>query len=356
MLVGLAGPAAAGKTTVAEHLSQRHGYQILRIVDAGEPSADSSTFPDADALLDFVMSDNNWRRDFVVDELRTLAALDVLRRRPFFVLVYVDAPAGHRVRRAADASNSGRVELFDLIAADDARFHDLAVLNALSDLRVVNAAPSPAAFAADLAGYVDRAALAERCRPSWDTYFMHLAALAARRSNCMKRRVGCILVRDKRVIATGYNGTPRGVRNCNEGGCARCNVGTKCGVNLDTCLCLHAEENALLEAGRERVEGRYALDPSSQSSATLYCNTCPCLQCAKRLVQVGVREVVYSQAYGMDEATKMLLDEAGVKLRQYRAPETSDILLCEDSVTTPPPGLLSADSAFMDSLETLALN
>ena len=113
-----------------------------------------------------------------------------------------------------------------------------------------------------------------RLRPSWDSYFMHLADLAARRSNCMKRRVGCVLVRSGRVISTGYNGTPRGVTNCNEGGCSRCNLGEGSGQSLSSCLCLHAEvlspinsveyqENALLEAGRERVG----------MEAILYCNT-----------------------------------------------------------------------------------
>jgi dCMP deaminase len=93
---------------------------------------------------------------------------------------------------------------------------------------------------------------------------MRLANLAAQRSNCMKRSVGCVLVREKRVVSTGYNGTPRGMRNCNEGGCARCNAaGTRAGVALDTCLCIHAEENALLEAGRERI----------RDGSILYCNT-----------------------------------------------------------------------------------
>lgn len=105
----------------------------------------------------------------------------------------------------------------------------------------------------------------ERLRPSWDTYFMHLSDLAARRSNCMKRRVGCILVKDSRVVATGYNGTPRGLRNCNEGGCDRCNSNARCGTGLDRCLCMHAEENALLEAGRSRVD--------FGSDVVLYCNT-----------------------------------------------------------------------------------
>lgn len=79
----------------------------------------------------------------------------------------------------------------------------------------------------------------------------------------MKRRVGCVLVREKRVIATGYNGAPRGLKNCNEGGCGRCDSGVTGGVGLEACLCIHAEENALLEAGRERVGG----------GAVLYCDT-----------------------------------------------------------------------------------
>lgn len=131
----------------------------------------------------------------------------------------------------------------------------------------------------------------------------------------MKRRVGAILVRNKRILATGYiyilrvrlysyflcssyNGTPLGLTNCNEGGCARCNDSDK----RESCLCLHAEENALLEAGRERVQG-----------ATLYCNTlapkvltlhvtdiyrrCPCLTCTVKIVQTGVKEVVYNLSY-----------------------------------------------------------
>ncbi|KAJ1652227.1 Deoxycytidine monophosphate (dCMP) deaminase [Dispira simplex] len=153
---------------------------------------------------------------------------------------------------------------------------------------------------------------AERLRPSWDTYFMLLSELASHRSNCMKRRVGCILVKDNRIIATGYNGCPRGITNCIDGGCPRCNEATPCGKSLDHCLCLHAEENALLEAGRARVEG--------YGRCILYCNTCPCLGCAKKIVQVGVQEVVYSQAYGMDELSARLFQEAGIILRQHFPP------------------------------------
>lgn len=127
--------------------------------------------------------------------------------------------------------------------------------------------------------------LRDSLRPGWDNYFMLLASLASLRSNCMKRRVGAVLVRERRVVSTGYNGTPRGVVNCGEGGCGRCNgygdglssqeevAGTSqanvqaMGHGLNECLCLHAEENALLEAGRERVSG------GGVEGAILYCNT-----------------------------------------------------------------------------------
>lgn len=162
----------------------------------------------------------------------------------------------------------------------------------------------------------------ERLRPGWDTYFLKLCNLASFRSNCMKRRVGAVLVSSNRILATGYNGTPSGLTNCNQGGCARCNntltlpnSGTgssACGQNLDECLCLHAEENALLEAGRAKISG----GANGGEGATMYCNTCPCLRCAVKIIQTGIKKVVYQLEYSMDQRTKSLMKEAGVEIRQ----------------------------------------
>ena len=152
-------------------------------------------------------------------------------------------------------------------------------------------------------------------RPSWDEYFMQLANLASTRSNCMKRKVGCCIVSNNKVIATGYNGTPRHLLNCFIGGCKRCNVTSidttseepKNVHNLGTCYCLHAEENALLEAGNIRID----------KSCTLYCDTCPCITCTVKIVQSGVGEVVYSQSYNMDAESIAIFDSAGIKVRQF---------------------------------------
>lgn len=122
----------------------------------------------------------------------------------------------------------------------------------------------------------------------------------------MKRRVGAVLTQDKRIVATGYNGTPKGLTNCSEGGCKRCNSNNEL-QGFSECLCLHAEENALLEAGRNRIN----------SNSVLYCNTCPCLGCAIKIIQTGIGEVVYNQAYRVDESTLKLFNNANIILRRF---------------------------------------
>ena len=108
-------------------------------------------------------------------------------------------------------------------------------------------------------------------RPGWDKYFVQLAFHVAQRTNCMKRAVGCVLVKDKRIVSTGYNGTVVGMTNCGEGGCERCN--TLVQGELETCVCIHAEENAVIEAGRKEASG-----------STAYITTFPCTGCAKKLI------------------------------------------------------------------------
>ena len=126
----------------------------------------------------------------------------------------------------------------------------------------------------------------ELVRPSFDTYFMRMAELAASRSNCMKRGNGAVIAKDNRVVSTGYNGTAFGLRNCNEGGCKRCNDNVRQGIDLDKCLCLHAEESAVMEAGRKATMG-----------ATIYTTSFPCSLCAKMIIQGGIKRIVYVYDY-----------------------------------------------------------
>ena len=143
-------------------------------------------------------------------------------------------------------------------------------------------------------------------RPSWDRYFMDIAEVASRRSNCSRRRVAAVIVRDHRVISTGYNGTPRGVRNCCDGGCPRCASDVPSGTAISECLCSHGEENAIVQAAYNGI---------MLKGATLYTTFSPCLLCAKMIINAGIVEVVYHQHYTIDDVSMKLLNEAGVKVR-----------------------------------------
>ena len=143
-------------------------------------------------------------------------------------------------------------------------------------------------------------------RPSWDRYFMDIAHVAASRSNCSRRQVAAVVVRDKQIISTGYNGTPRGIKNCSEGGCPRCNSDVPSGEGLGQCLCSHAEENAIVQAAYNGI---------MLKGATLYTTFSPCLLCAKMIINAGIVEVVYHQHYTIDDVSTKLLHDAGVNVR-----------------------------------------
>ncbi|HZA43464.1 MAG TPA: dCMP deaminase family protein [Nitrososphaeraceae archaeon] len=146
-------------------------------------------------------------------------------------------------------------------------------------------------------------------RPDWDIYFMLQAEIAKLRSNCLTRQVGCVLVRENRQIATGYNGTPSGIRNCFEGGCLRCldrvNGKIESGADLERCLCMHAEANAILQCA---VFG----NTGSTRGSTLYSTYAPCLECSKMAVSVGVAKVVSLASYPEDGS--VLLTNARVSV------------------------------------------
>lgn len=370
MLIGVCGGICSGKKTVAQYLVEHHGFKHLYLEprrqdndssrdDGHAASSDSAgaqssasqgassgaptlttrsgqdpaasdtstwlasrphlegqahTFASPEALLDYVTL--RWQSRFVTTDIPTEAALDVFVRRPFFLLLSIDAPLTVRWRRfqqRARIAGGSDVTLEHFVSRSDSHLYDphggFQPLISRATVRLLNTSSSLAHLYATL-GKLD-IPNPDRLRPGWDTYFMALASLAAQRSNCMKRRVGCVLVgRERRVISTGYNGTPRGIRNCAEGGCPRCNNGNGSGVGLATCLCIHAEENALLEAGRERI----------RDGSVLYCDTCPCLTCSIKICQVGITEVVYAHGYSMDRETAAVFSQAGVKLRQFIPP------------------------------------
>ncbi len=148
-------------------------------------------------------------------------------------------------------------------------------------------------------------------RPSWDEYFMRLAYLVSTRSTCTRRHVGAVIVKDKRVLSTGYNGPPRGLAHCDVTGCIREELKVPSGERHELCRGLHAEQNAIIQAAVHGV---------SIKGATIYVTNHPCVVCAKMIINAHIEEIVYAEGYP-DELAELMLLESGIKVRQYSLPE-----------------------------------
>jgi dCMP deaminase len=144
-------------------------------------------------------------------------------------------------------------------------------------------------------------------RPSYDEYFMEMAHVVSKRSTCLRRKVGAILVKDKHILSTGYNGAPKGLKHCSEVGCLREQMGVPSGERHEICRGLHAEQNAIIQA---------AVFGVSIKDSILYCTNTPCVVCAKMLVNAGVKEIIYSGDYP-DGLAKRILNESQIKIRIF---------------------------------------
>ena len=142
-------------------------------------------------------------------------------------------------------------------------------------------------------------------RPDWNEYFMEMAVLTARRSTCLRRQVGAVIVKDRHIVATGYNGAPRGLKHCAErGGCIRESMNVPSGERHELCMALHAEQNAIIQA---------ATLGQSIEDATIYITHQPCVICAKMIINAGIRKIIVKEGYP-DQLSVDILAEAGLRI------------------------------------------
>lgn len=141
-------------------------------------------------------------------------------------------------------------------------------------------------------------------RPSWKEYFLKIARLVSERSTCLRRKVGAILVKDKRILATGYNGAPTGIPHCANTGCLREKLNVPSGERHELCRGLHAEQNALLQAANHGI---------SVNGSIMYVTTQPCIICAKMLINAGIKKIVITSGYP-DEKAENILKEAEINI------------------------------------------
>jgi dCMP deaminase len=329
MLIGLTGKNAAGKGEVAAYLRDRSFY-YLSLSDVLREELESKGIPvtrdtliiagndlrerfGADILAKLTLKKVDPNRNYIIDSIRNPAEVQALRSGGNFILISVDAPQElrfERIRKRARENDPQTYEEF--MEKEQAESHNLAAhkqsiedCQALADYTMVNDG-SLEHLHQKVSALISQL-LNNFQRPGWDEYFMSIAQVVASRSNCVKRKVAAIIVKDRRIISTGYNGTPRGTRNCNEGGCPRCNNLAASGTALDECLCSHGEENAITQA---------AYHGTSLKGTVLYSTFSPCLLCTKMIINAGITEVVYNHEYPLSQTAMALLKEAGVTLRK----------------------------------------
>jgi dCMP deaminase len=331
MIIGLTGRNGSGKTEVSEYLKsrgfeyqslsdeireeiRRRGREITReiLIEVGNELREKFG-PGilAERILHNLERDHN----YVIDSIRNPNEVEVLKRRKDFILLAVEADQPIRFERSRKRGRESAAQSLEQFVEEETRelesanpaSQQLHATRRRADLEVVNNGTLQ-----ELHAKLDELLpplMSQFMRPTWDEYFMSIAKVVATRSNCMKRKVAAIIVKDKRVISTGYNGTPRGARNCNEGGCPRCNSMAASGTALDECLCCHGEENAITQA---------AYHGTSLKGSTLYTTFAPCLLCTKMIINSGIAEVVYNQDYPLNERALSLLSECGVVLRRHK--------------------------------------
>lgn len=341
MIIGLTGRNASGKGLVAKRL-QKGGFRYLSLSDeirvelkakgmelSRENLIDEgrrlrTDFGDG-VLAQRIMQRITLFENYVVDSVRNPGEVKALRRMKNFYLLRVDAPIGIRYERLKKRARPGDSRGFDQFKADEERelvssdpaAQQLIATGEMADFVIKNDADIET-LNQHVVSVFQQASL-KTDRPDWDEYFMRIATVVALRANCVKRRTAAVVVKDRRVISTGYNGTPRGVTNCYEGGCPRCYSLAESGSSLGECRCSHAEENSIVQAAYHGV---------SLKDATMYTIFSPCLLCSKMIINSGIKEVVYLSEYPMASASARLLKDAGVLLRSMKLPEDSiDLVL-----------------------------
>ena len=330
MIIGLTGRNGSGKGEAVKFLQHKsfypyslsdvireevrvRGMEITRerLIEVGtELRSQGGTGVLAERVLDKIEADKN----YVIDSFRHPDEVKAFRLRPDFRLLLVDATSEVRFQRVRDRGRERDAttveEFMELESREEATVdwhgQQLVAVEEIADFTISNNG-SLGQLQDQLSDLLKRL-IRQVERPDWDEYFMKLAMVASLRSNCVKRKVAAVIVRDKRVISTGYNGTPRGTRNCFEGGCPRCNDLADSGTRLEECLCSHGEENAIIQAAYHGV---------SVKDGVLYTTFAPCLTCTKMIINAGIVEVVYNQDYPLNKTSFHLLQESGVKFRQY---------------------------------------
>ena len=331
MIIGLTGKNASGKGNLANYLQQK-GFcyyslsdvlrDIMKLRKIVITRQNLINFANnlrkkygPSILSDILIKKIDKNNNYVIDSIRNPEEIKALRKYGSFVLFNVVASSKIRFERIRKRNRPGdpktyqefiRLEKQELQSSDE---HNQQLLECSKLAEYVIKNNGSLEEFHNKIDIILKKLLMNNKRPTWDKYFIDIAKVIATRSNCMKRKVAAIVVKDKRIISTGYNGTPRGTKNCNEGGCPRCNNLSSSGKNLEECFCSHGEENAIVQAAYHGI---------SLKGSTLYTTHSPCLLCSKMIINSGIKEIVFNADYPMNQNALKLLKQTRIKLRKVK--------------------------------------
>ncbi len=331
MILGLTGKNGSGKTEVSEYLQKRgfeyhslsdeireeirrRGQEINRerLIEVGNELR--AKYGPA-VLVERILQTMERSRHYVIDSIRNPSEIDLLKSRADFTLLALEADPAIRFDRCRKRGRENAASTLEQFIEEEAR--ELSSDNPADQQLIATRQRADVVVNND--GTLEELhhrleevlvpLMSRFVRPTWDEYFMNIAKVVATRSNCMKRQVAAVIVKDRRIISTGYNGTPRGAKNCNEGGCPRCNSLAESGTALEECLCSHGEENAITQAAYHGI---------SVKGSTIYTTYSPCILCTKMIINSGIVEVVYNQDYPLNEQAMALMKECGIVVRRLK--------------------------------------
>ncbi|MAF99005.1 MAG: hypothetical protein CMH61_00175 [Nanoarchaeota archaeon] len=332
MIIGLTGNYCSGKDTMAEILEQMNFTHISfsDILRDGLKKRNQEITRDnlialgnelrerhgASILSKLALEQVKDGENYIFTSIRNPKEVERLQKRDDFLMVNVVASEDVRLKRIIERNRESDPKTLEGLREKEAQENStnpnaqqLQTVARMAEIRMENNSTVE-----ELKVHTEK--LVEHWlyrlqdkRPNWDEYFMNIAEQVKMRCTCMSAKKGTIIARDKMIISTGYNGSPKGIEHCTKGGCERCtsrHLGKiKSGVYSEPCICCHSEENAIAQA---------AYNGTSTKGAILYTTFTPCTTCAKMIINAGIVEVVAQVAYPDDVGTKLLKD-AGVRLR-----------------------------------------
>lgn len=336
MIIGLTGSLAAGKGVVSDFL-KKEGFVYLSLSDelreiakqkklevtrenlqklGNEMREQNGTAYLAKIVVDKIKNQQYLKA--IVDGIRNPAEIEELKKLKNFFLIAVDAPAEIRFERMKSRDRESDPKTWEEFLKIDAKDKGVGesetgqgtgLCMAEADMTLVNEGKLEEVQAKIINAYKE---LQRKIpRPSWDEYFMKAAALITERSTCLRHHIGAVIVKDKRILTSGYNGAVSGAADCTQLGCLKDQQGLASGLGYETCRAVHAEQNAIVQA---------AVLGISVKSSTIYCTHTPCMICAKLIVNAGIKEVVSYQDFQGDMGARNFLINSGITLRKVPRP------------------------------------